>query len=74
MTGRREKDDRPKKRLYSIPEAGEYLVRTVWAIREMIWRGKLPAVRDGRRVLWAQAREGPLRGTCRRFPERLPDQ
>jgi excisionase family DNA binding protein len=51
MTGRRGKDDRPQKRLYSIPEAGQYLGRTVWAIREMVWRGKLPAVRDGRRVL-----------------------
>jgi excisionase family DNA binding protein len=37
--------------LYAIPEAAEYLGRTPWAVREMIWKGKLPAVRDGRRIL-----------------------
>jgi excisionase family DNA binding protein len=51
MTGQRAKIERPRKRLYSIPEAGEYLGRTPWTIREMIWKGKLPAVRDGRRIL-----------------------
>jgi excisionase family DNA binding protein len=51
MMGRSGKAERPRKRLYSIPEAGEYLGRTPWAVREMIWRGKLPAVRDGRRIL-----------------------
>ena len=51
MTGQRGKAERPRKRLYSIPEAGEYLGRTPWAIREMIWKGKLPAVRDGLRIL-----------------------
>ena len=39
------------KRLYSIPEAGEYLGRTVWSIREMIYAGKIPYIRDGRRML-----------------------
>jgi excisionase family DNA binding protein len=42
---------RPSKRLYSIKEAGEYLGRTVWAVREMIWAGKLPIVKDGKRIL-----------------------
>jgi excisionase family DNA binding protein len=51
MTGRSGKAERPRKRLYSVVEAGEYLGRTAWAIREMIWKGKLPAVRDGRRIL-----------------------
>lgn len=51
MTEPRSKEERPRKRLYTIPEAAEYLGRTPWAIREMIWKGKLPAVRDGRRVL-----------------------
>jgi excisionase family DNA binding protein len=51
MIGRQGKAERLRKRLYSIPEAGEYLGRTPWAIREMIWKGKLPAVRDGRRIL-----------------------
>jgi len=25
--------------------------RTDWAIREMLWAGKIPCIRDGRRVL-----------------------
>ena len=39
-----------KKRLYSITEAGEYLGRSDWSIRELIWNGNLPCVRVGRRV------------------------
>jgi excisionase family DNA binding protein len=39
------------KRVYSIPEASVYLGRTIWAIREMIWAGKLPVIKDGRRRL-----------------------
>lgn len=39
------------KRLFTIPEAAIYLARTVNALREMIWAGKLPIVRDGKRIL-----------------------
>jgi excisionase family DNA binding protein len=39
-----------RKRLYSIPEAGEYLGRTAWAVRHLIWNEVLPSVRIGRRV------------------------
>lgn len=39
-----------EKRLYSIPEAAAYLGRSVWSMREMIWAGKIPVVRDGRRI------------------------
>jgi excisionase family DNA binding protein len=39
------------KRLYSIPEAAIYLGRTVHAVREMLWAGKIPFVRDGKRIL-----------------------
>ncbi len=39
------------KRLYSIKEASVYLGRTVCAVREMIWAGKLPYIKDGRRIL-----------------------
>ncbi len=39
-----------KKRLYSVPEAAEYLGRSVWSIRELIWKGSLSCVREGRRV------------------------
>lgn len=42
---------RPNKRLYSIKEASEYLGRSVWAIREMLWAGKIPYVKDGKRIL-----------------------
>jgi len=43
--------DRPKKRLFNVGEAAVYLGRSVCALREMIWAGKIPCVRDGRRVL-----------------------
>ncbi len=43
--------DRPAKRLYDLKEASLYMGRTVCALREMIWAGKLPVVKDGRRVL-----------------------
>jgi excisionase family DNA binding protein len=48
---RREHGDHPRKRLYTIPEAAEYLGRLPWAVRSMIWAGKLPAVKDGKRIL-----------------------
>jgi excisionase family DNA binding protein len=50
MAMRRE-GDRLRKRLYTIAEAAEYLGRSPWAVRSMIWAGKLPAVKDGKRIL-----------------------
>lgn len=41
----------PAKRLYTVPEAAHYLGRTVDGLREMLYVGKLPYVKDGRRVL-----------------------
>jgi excisionase family DNA binding protein len=41
----------PVKRLYNIQEASCYLGRTVNALQEMIWAGKLPYVKDGKRIL-----------------------
>jgi len=38
------------KRLYTIKEAGIYLGRSVYSVRELIWDGKLPCVRVGRRI------------------------
>jgi excisionase family DNA binding protein len=38
-------------RLISIPEAATHLSLSPWTIREMVWRGDLPHVRAGRRVL-----------------------
>ena len=40
-----------EKRLYNIEEASVYLGRSVWALREMLWAGKIPFVKDGRRIL-----------------------
>jgi excisionase family DNA binding protein len=42
---------RPNKRLFDIKEAAMYLGRTVGALREMLYAGKMPFVRDGRRIL-----------------------
>ena len=42
---------RPQKRLYSIQEAALFLGRSVWAVREMLWAGKIPYIKDGRRIL-----------------------
>ena len=39
------------KRLYSVDDAAVYLGRSVWAVREMLWAGKIPYVKDGRRTL-----------------------
>ncbi len=40
----------PVKRLYTIPEAAFYLGRTVPALREIIWAGKIRIHRDGKRI------------------------
>jgi len=40
-----------QKRLYSIKEGAVYLGRSVWAVREMLWAGKMPFVKDGKRIL-----------------------
>jgi len=39
------------KRLYSIKEGSIYLGRSEWALREMLWAGKMPYVKDGKRIL-----------------------
>ena len=39
------------KRLYSIKEASVYLGRSPCAVREMLWKGKIPYVKDGARNL-----------------------
>ncbi len=38
----------PIKRLYTVKEAGQYLGRTTWGVRHLIWKGKLPQVRCGK--------------------------
>jgi len=39
---------RPKQRLYDLKAAAEYLGRTVWGVRELVWSGQLPALQSGR--------------------------
>jgi len=38
-------------RLLSLRDAAVYLALSYWTLRELIWRGELPAVRVGRRIL-----------------------
>ena len=38
------------KRLFDLKEAAVYLGRPVWGIRELIWAGKLPVIKDGRKL------------------------
>lgn len=40
------------KRLYSVEEAARYLGVSKWSVRNQQWSGKLPCVRQGRRVLY----------------------
>ena len=39
----------PRQRLYDLKSAAEYLGRTVWGVRELVWKGALPVVKDGRK-------------------------
>jgi excisionase family DNA binding protein len=40
-----------KKRLFTLKEAAQYLGRSVWGMRELIWAGKIPVVRgEGRKI------------------------
>ncbi len=41
---------RAAKRLYSIAEAAQYLGRSSWSVRHLVWSGQLPQVRAGRRI------------------------
>ena len=37
------------KRLYTLKDAALYLGRPVWGMRELIWAGKMPYIKDGRK-------------------------
>jgi len=39
----------PRKRLYTVAEAAEYLGHTVWGLRSLIWSKTLPVVQNGRK-------------------------
>jgi excisionase family DNA binding protein len=38
------------KRLFTLKEAAHYLGRGLYGVRDMVWKGKLPVVRDGRKM------------------------
>ena len=38
------------KRLYDLKEASIYLARPVHSVRCLIWNGKIPVIKDGRRL------------------------
>ena len=46
-------ESRVSKRLYTVPEAAEYLGMTDWGIRGLITNGKIDTVRNGRRLFLA---------------------
>ena len=53
--GTREKEAPPqlRKRLYTLKQAAAYLGRSEWSMRELIWAGKIPVVRqDGGRKIF----------------------
>ncbi len=58
-------------RLLNIHQAGEYLSLSPWTIREMIWRGELPEVRMGRRLLVDQRDLDALVDRNKRSRERI---
>jgi len=41
-----------QKRLFTLKEAAQYLGRSEWGMRELIWGGKIPVVREegGRKI------------------------
>ena len=42
----------PPKRLFTLKEGATYLGRTQWGMRELIWSGQIPVVRNqgGRKI------------------------
>jgi excisionase family DNA binding protein len=46
------------KRLYTLKEAAEYLGRSEWGMRELVWSGKIPVVRvEGGRKIFLDIRD-----------------
>ncbi len=44
-------------RLLSVRDAGIYLGISTWAVRELVWSGKLPCVRLGSRKIWLDRKD-----------------
>lgn len=39
------------RRLCSLADAARYLAVSVWTVRQMVWRGDLPHIKTGKRIL-----------------------
>ena len=39
----------PVQRLYDLKRAAQYLGRSVWGVRELIWAGEFRVIRDGKK-------------------------
>lgn len=46
----RKDQQRPQKRLFSLQDTAIYLGRSLNAVRQMLWDGKLPFIKDGKRI------------------------
>ena len=40
----------PAQRLFDLKAAAGYLGRSVWGVRELVWRGEIPVVKSGRKL------------------------
>jgi hypothetical protein len=38
------------RRLFNLKDAASYLGRPVYGVRSLIWSGKLPVIKDGRKM------------------------
>lgn len=49
---REPRNPHPNKRLFTLKEAAVYLGRTEWGMRDLIWSGQVPVVRNqgGRKI------------------------
>mgnify|MGYP001769584139 CR=1 FL=1 len=68
MSNKRQKSFNPKKtqgirsplgkRLYTLKEAAEYLGRSVWGVRELIWSQVIPVVKQhGERKMYLDIKD-----------------
>ncbi len=39
-----------QQRLYTLPQAAHYLGRSLWSMRELVWKGSIPIIREGTRI------------------------
>ena len=47
------------KRLYTLKEASEYMGRSVWGVRDLIWSQAIPVIKqDGGRKMYLRKRYG----------------